>query len=110
MNINDIVDNTTRFIVFGNHETDPSGLDKTSIVVSVKNKAGALKTLLESLSINKISMTKIESIPTRINNWEYMFLLDIVGHANDKNVSIALKEIKKKSTFYKYLGSYPKSV
>jgi len=110
MNINDIVDNTTRFIVFGNHETDPSGMDKTSIVVSVKNKAGALKALLESLSKNKISMTKIESIPTKINNWEYMFLLDIVGHANDKNVSIALKEIKKKSTFYKYLGSYPQSV
>ena len=55
-------------------------------------------------------MTKIESIPTKINNWEYMFLLDIVGHANDRNVSIALKEIKKKSTFYKYLGSYPQSV
>ena len=110
MNINDIVDNTTRFIVFGNHETDPSGLDKTSIVVSVNNKAGALKALLESLSKNKISMTKIESIPTKINNWEYMFLLDIVGHANDRNVSIALKEIKKKSTFYKYLGSYPQSV
>ena len=68
------------------------------------------KLLLESLSDNKISMTKIESIPTRINNWEYMFLLDIVGHENDKNVAVALKDIKKKSIFYKFLGSYPKSI
>jgi prephenate dehydratase len=55
-------------------------------------------------------MSKIESIPTKINNWEYMFLLDIDGHANSKNVTSALKDIKKKSTFYKFLGSYPKSI
>ncbi len=109
-NINDTIDNTTRFIVVGDHKIDPSGEDKTSILVSVNNKAGALKLLLESLSDNKISMTKIESIPTRINNWEYMFLLDIVGHENDKNVAVALKDIKKKSIFYKFLGSYPKSI
>ena len=92
------------------HDIDISGVDKTSILVSVKNKAGALKNLLESLSINRISMSKIESIPTKINNWEYMFLLDIDGHTNNKNVSSALKDIKKKSTFYKFLGSYPKSI
>ena len=109
-NIHDIADNTTRFIVIGNHDIDISGVDKTSILVSVQNKAGALKNLLESLSINRISMSKIESIPTKINNWEYMFLLDIDGHANSKNVSSALKDIKKKSTFYKFLGSYPKSI
>ena len=109
-NIHDVVDNTTRFIVVGNYNIDPSGSDKTSILISVKNKAGALKSLLESLSDNKISMTKIESIPTKINNWEYMFLLDIDGHASDKNVSDSLKDIKKKSIFYKYLGSYPRSM
>jgi chorismate mutase/prephenate dehydratase len=109
-NIHDIVDNTTRFIVIGNHDIDISGVDKTSILVSVHNKAGALKNLLESLSTNKISMSKIESIPTKINNWEYMFLLDIDGHANNENVASALKDIKKKSTFYKFLGSYPKSI
>jgi chorismate mutase/prephenate dehydratase len=109
-NIHDIADNTTRFIVIGNHDIDISGVDKTSILISVQNKAGALKNLLESLSINRISMSKIESIPTKINNWEYMFLLDIDGHTNSKNVSSALKDIKKKSTFYKFLGSYPKSI
>ena len=109
-NIHDVIDNTTRFIVVGDHEIEASGCDKTSILVSVKNKAGALKSLLESLSNNKISMTKIESIPTKINNWEYMFLLDINGHVSEKNVSNSLKDIEKKSIFYKYLGSYPSSI
>ncbi len=109
-NIHDSTDNTTRFIIIGNHDINVSGLDKTSILISIDNKAGALNDLLSSLSKNKISMSKIESIPTRINNWEYMFLLDIEGHAEDKIVSKALKEIQKKSSFYKNLGSYPKSI
>ena len=57
-----------------------SGKDKTSIIVSVDNKSGALYSLLKPLSTNKISMTKIESIPTKRKNWEYMFFLDVDGH------------------------------
>ena len=109
-NIHDSIDNTTRFIVVGNYNIAASGFDKTSILISVDNKAGSLNELLLPLSKNKISMSKIESIPTRINNWEYMFLLDIDGHVNDKIVGQALKEIQKKTSFYKNLGSYPKSI
>ena len=78
--------------------------------ISIDNKSGALNSLLEPLSKNKISMSKIESIPTKINNWEYMFLLDIDGHIDDINISNCLKIIKKKSLFFKLLGSYPKSI
>ncbi len=109
-NIHDSIDNTTRFIVIGNHNIAASGSDKTSILISIDNKAGSLNELLSPLSKNKISMSKIESIPTRINNWEYMFLLDIDGHVDDKIVGQVLKEIQKKTSFYKNLGSYPKSI
>jgi chorismate mutase/prephenate dehydratase len=109
-NIHDSIDNTTRFIVIGNHNIAASGSDKTSILISIDNKAGSLNELLLPLSKNKISMSKIESIPTRINNWEYMFLLDIDGHVDDKVVGQVLKEIQKKTSFYKNLGSYPKSI
>ena len=109
-NIHDSIDNTTRFIVIGNHNIAASGSDKTSILISIDNKAGSLNELLSPLSKNKISMSKIESIPTRINNWEYMFLLDIDGHVDDKVVGQVLKEIQKKTSFYKNLGSYPKSI
>ena len=109
-NIHDSIDNTTRFIIIGNHNIAASGSDKTSILISIDNKAGSLNELLLPLSKNKISMSKIESIPTKINNWEYMFLLDIDGHIDDKIVGQALKEIQKKASFYKNLGSYPKSI
>ena len=109
-NIHDNTDNTTRFIVIGNQNIGESGNDKTSILISIDNKSGALNSLLEPLSKNKISMSKIESIPTKINNWEYMFLLDIEGHIDDKLVKESLKEIQKKSIFFKNLGSYPRSI
>ena len=109
-NIHDNSDNTTRFIVIGDQNIGGSGNDKTSILISIDNKSGALNSLLEPLSKNKISMSKIESIPTKINNWEYMFLLDIEGHIDDKLVKESLKEIQKKSIFFKNLGSYPRSI
>lgn len=109
-NINDNIDNMTRFIVIGNQVVEPSGSDKTSILVSVDNKAGALNNLLSCLAKKNISMSKIESIPTKINNWEYMFLLDIDGHVKEKIVSNTLKQIEQKSVFYLNLGSYPKSI
>ena len=109
-NISDNTGNTTRFIVIGDQNISRSGNDKTSILISIDNKSGALNSLLEPLSKNKISMSKIESIPTKINNWEYMFLLDIEGHIDDKPVKNSLKEIQKKSIFFKNLGSYPRSI
>ena len=109
-NIHDVIDNTTRFIIIGNKSVSSSGKDKTSILITINNKAGSLSKLLEPLSKSGISMTKIESIPTKINNWEYMFLIDIEGHIDNKKVSNALNLIRKKSVFFKHLGSYPKSI
>ena len=109
-NVHDVIDNTTRFIIIGNKAVSLSGKDKTSILITINNKAGSLSKLLEPLSKSGISMTKIESIPTRINNWDYMFLIDIEGHIDDKKVSRALSLIRKKSMFFKHLGSYPKSI
>ena len=55
-------------------------------------------------------MTKIESIPTKDRNWEYLFLIDILGHINNKKISTALKKIKSTSKYFQLLGSYPKSI
>ena len=109
-NIQDCFNNATRFILIGTEPVAASGKDKTSIVVSTKDKSGALYSLLKPLSTNKISMTKIESIPTKRKNWEYMFFVDIVGHISQTKIKQALNLIKKESTFYKNLGSYPESI
>ena len=106
-NINDYKDNTTRFIVIGKNNVLMSGNDKTSILVSIANKSGSLSKLLKPLAEQRITMTKIESIPTKINNWEYMFVIDIKGHKDDEKVNKVLTQMGKNSVFFKVLGSYP---
>ena len=109
-NIHDIQNNTTRFLIIGNMEVDQSKNDKTSFVMSLDNKAGALSKALDILAKNKISMTKIESIPTKEKNWEYLFLIDISGHIKSNHIAGALKKIMRISKYFQLLGSYPKSI
>ena len=106
-NIQDNHNNSTRFLVIGNRDTNPSGKDKTSIIVSTKNNSGALYSLLEPLSKNNVSMTRIESRPSKHNNWEYLFYLDLDGHIQDLPLQKATDEIKKEASLYRFLGSYP---
>ena len=110
-NIEDQVDNTTRFIVLGKQAVPVSGEDKTSILVTVHNKAGALHDLLSSLSERDISMSKIESRPAQSSGvWEYVFFIDIQGHRDDKKVADAISDLEQKSAMLKVLGSYPVAV
>jgi len=107
-NIEDDPSNTTRFVVIGQQEVGPSGRDKTSLMVAVHNKAGALYSLLEPISRNGVSMTRIESRPSRVSKWDYVFFVDIEGHVEDENVAAALAELASVASQLKVLGSYPK--
>jgi chorismate mutase/prephenate dehydratase len=109
-NIEDEADNTTRFIVIGVQDVGPSGADKTALLVSTKNKPGALQTILKPLAEKGISMTRIESRPSRQGVWEYVFFIDIEGHSQDKSVADALAILEKESAMCRVLGSYPKAV
>ncbi len=109
-NIEDKPDNTTRFLILGHCEVPPSGEDKTALLVSVHNKPGALSQLLEPLARNGISMSRIESRPSRQGMWDYVFFLEIDGHQDDETVSRALTELKAGASLYKVLGSFPKAV
>lgn len=109
-NIEDHPDNTTRFLVIGNHETPPSGNDKTSLLVSTMNKPGALSSLLEPFASHDVSMTRIESRPSRVTLWDYVFFIDIEGHMEDEKLASALTDLKKESSMLKILGSYPRAV
>lgn len=109
-NIEDMPDNTTRFLVIGSNTVAPSGVDKTSLLVSAPNKAGALYSLLQPFAKHHVSMTRIESRPSRSANWEYVFFLDLDGHAEDKPLKLALQELAEVSDMVHVLGSYPKAV
>jgi len=109
-NIEDEAGNTTRFLVIGNQDVGPSGVDKTALLVSTKNKPGALQNLLKPLADKGISMSRIESRPSRKGIWEYVFFIDIDGHCQDPVVASALQELESESSVFRVLGSYPKAV
>jgi chorismate mutase / prephenate dehydratase len=109
-NIEDDPKNTTRFLVVGNHTVAPSGQDKTSLVMSAQNKPGAVLQLLEPFSRHGVSMTKLESRPSRQNLWNYVFFVDIEGHQQQPAVQAALKDLAERATLLKVLGSYPTAI
>ena len=109
-NIEDQPDNTTRFLVIGPQAALPSGNDKTSLLVSVNNKPGALHAMLKPIAQHGISMTRIESRPSRQAMWEYVFYIDVNGHRDDADVAAALADLEGETFAVKVLGSYPKAV
>jgi len=111
-NIEDQADNTTRFLVVGRKLFPPSGDDKTSILVSATGTEGpgVLLHLLGPLARHGVNMTRIESRPSRRKKWDYVFFVDIDGHAEEEKVAKALEEVKKNSSLFKILGSYPRAV
>lgn len=111
--IEDRSDNSTRFLVVGRNLLAPSGSDKTTILVSTSGTgggAGVLHQLLQPLADHNIVMTFIESRPSRRKNWDYVFFIDIDGHADESPVVDALTVLEKDSSLFRVLGAYPKAV
>ena len=106
-NIEDDPQNTTRFLVLGERSAEPSGKDKTSLILSTRNEPGAMHQMLTPLAANGVTMTRFESRPARTGLWEYAFYVDIEGHERDPAVAKALGEMRSLVTFLKVLGSYP---
>jgi len=109
-NIEDEPNNTTRFLILGDYEPKPSGRDKTSMILSARNRAGAVYEMLTPFATRGVSMTKFESRPSKVAVWEYLFFVDIEGHRTDANVAAALAEVEKIAGYLKVLGSYPVAV
>jgi chorismate mutase/prephenate dehydratase len=109
-NIEDEPNNTTRFLILGNYAPGPSGKDKTSMVLSARNRAGAVYEMLTPFATRGVSMTKFESRPSRVALWEYLFFVDIEGHRDDAQVAEALEEVGRIAGYIKVLGSYPVAV
>lgn len=105
--IQDDPHNRTRFLAIGNIEPLVSGKDKTSLILAVPNRAGAVYEMLAPLAANGVSMTRFESRPARTGEWEYYFYVDVLGHRNDPNVALALDTLRAQVAYLKVLGSYP---
>lgn len=107
--IQDFAQNVTRFLVVARQIPPPTGRDKTSILVSIKDKVGALYEMLLPVKKYGINMTKIESRPSKKKAWDYYFFIDFQGHVENPKVKKMLKQMEGKVKFLKILGSYPAS-
>ncbi|MCX7843431.1 MAG: prephenate dehydratase [Clostridia bacterium] len=105
--IQDNENNLTRFVAVSKQDSPRSGCDKTSIVFSTDDKPGSLYRILDIFNLWDINMSRIESRPAKNQLGKYIFFVDINGHREDEDIRDALTMVKRKTSFYKFLGSYP---
>ncbi|CAA0100626.1 P-protein [BD1-7 clade bacterium] len=108
-NIQDSAQNTTRFLIVGREQVEPSGEDKTSIIVSMRNEPGALFSLLESFQREEIMLTRIDTRPSPTEKWAYLFFIEFEGHQDEPAIQRIMEELSERSVYMKMLGSYPKA-
>lgn len=108
-NIEDFAQNVTRFLVLGRQEAGPTGNDKTSMLLTTRDEPGILYRVLGAFAERGLNMTKIESRPSRRRPWEYVFFVDIDGHAGDAGLRAAIEQVRAQCESLKVLGSYPKA-
>ena len=112
-NIEDQSDNSTRFLVIGRELLAPSGDDKTTILISTSGTgtgAGVLHALLQPFATHGVSMSRIESRPSRRKNWDYVFFIDVDGHAGESPLKEALSELEENASLFRVVGAYPKAI
>lgn len=107
--IQDSSSNTTRFLVLGRESVPPSGYDKTSLLVSARNRPGALLGLLRPFEEKGVSLTRIDSRPSKTEKWTYVFYIECEGHLGDAVMADVIAEIEEHSIMLKKLGSYPRA-
>ena len=108
--IEDFHDNTTRFLIIGREDVPPSGTDKTSLIVASRNRPGALFQLLDPFNHAGVSLTRLDTRPSRTEKWAYVFFIEFEGHLQDDNIRSIITQLEEQSILLKPLGSYPKAV
>jgi len=107
--VEDAPQNFTRFFVVGRQMVKPTGDDKTSVLISVRDRPGALYQLLLPFSKAGINLTRIESRPSQQRAWEYVFFIDLIGHAQEERITRVLDEVAEHAKHLKVLGSFPRA-
>ncbi len=108
-NIEDVANNVTRFLVVSREDARPTGEDKTAILFSTAHKAGALADVLSVFKQHDINLTNIQSRPSKKRGWEYVFLVDFLGHRTEEKVQAGLEEAKQHCLQLSILGSFPRA-
>jgi chorismate mutase/prephenate dehydratase len=108
-NIEDNKNNVTRFAVIGDKPVGSTGRDRTSMLLQIPHKPGALSDALNIFKQGKLNLTWIESFPLRGPESGYIFFIDCEGHSKDPRVKKALDDLAGMAVRMEVLGSYPRS-
>ncbi|HEX5416146.1 MAG TPA: prephenate dehydratase domain-containing protein, partial [Chloroflexota bacterium] len=106
--IEDVASNATRFLVIGPEMSRPTGNDQTAVMFTVRDHAGALHGALRAFAESGINLSRIESRPSRRKRWEYVFFVDLDGHAEEAPVARALERLEGSASTVKVLGTWPR--
>ncbi len=106
--IEDYRHNFTRFLIIGRDKTEPTGSDRTSMLLSLKDEPGILFKALKPFADKGLNLSKIESRPLKHKAWEYLFFIDVDGHEKDATIQETIKKVAPLCLFIKVLGSYPR--
>lgn len=106
--IQDLSNNITRFLVIGRTFPAPTGRDKTAVIISIKDRVGALHDMMEVFAQERINLSNIQSRPSRRKAWNYFFFIEMEGHSTDSNVRRALDTLEQQGSEVKVLGSWPR--
>ena len=107
--IEDYRGNTTRFLVIGQESPSPSGADRTSLLLGIMERPGALNEILSVIARAGINLAKIESRPIKGKQWKYLFFLDLMGHIEDENIKDCCETLRALCSYFEWLGSYPQA-
>src|SRR5262249_19299549 len=106
--LEDVAENVTRFLVIGRDQAAPTGKDKTSLLLALKDEPGILHRVLQPFATRGVNLSRIESRPSRRKPWEYVFFVDVDGHQNEPGVAGAIGDVRAMCEGLKVLGSYPR--
>jgi len=107
--IEDYSGNTTRFLLIGQQSPSRSGKDKTSLLVGLLDRPGALNETLSVLAKRNINLTRIESRPVKSEPGKYLFFIDMLDHIEDDHIREGCDELRRTCSYFEWLGSYPRA-
>jgi chorismate mutase/prephenate dehydratase len=105
-NVRDDGDERVRYAIVGNRPSSRTGNDVTALVFAVNDSPGALHEILKQFADRGVNLTKIQSRPTPGESWQYLFFIEVEGHATDRAIIGAMEEVRRLSKFLKVVGSY----
>jgi chorismate mutase/prephenate dehydratase len=108
--IQDLASNITRFLAIGSTVPGPTGRDKTAAILSIKDRVGALHTLMGCFARHGVNLSNIQSRPSKRKVWNYYFFVEMDGHSSDSDLQGALEELEQQCQMVKVLGSWPKPI